>query len=133
MSDEAPSASHSIAEFVAGYENDRTLRGWRCGACGATTATWGLACSRCGASRLEEATLAGVGEIVAGTIVRVASDEFVNDAPYAYVVVQLDGGGRISGWMSGVQDDLEIAPGRRVRFRASYKPGIQFEPLAEEE
>jgi len=119
----------SIAAFVAGYENDRTLRGWRCGACGAVTATWGLACSRCGAQRLEGTRLEPTGTIVAGTVVAVASDEFVNDAPYGYVLVDVDGGGRLSGWVPGVREAREIRAGRRVRFRPSYKPGIQFELL----
>jgi uncharacterized protein len=125
-----PSAPHSIAEFVQAYESSRTLRGFRCPSCGTVTATWGLACSRCGASPLEETNLGEQGRVVAGTIVAVASDEFVNDAPYAYVLVELDGGGRLSGWIPGVRSEEEIAPGTRVRYRASYKPGVQFEPVA---
>jgi uncharacterized OB-fold protein len=121
------SSPHSIEQFVQGYEHDRTLRGFRCGRCGTRTATWGLACSRCGAGPLEEIALASTGRVVAGTIVAVASDEFVNDAPYAYVVVELDGGGRVSGWMPGARSDGEITPGTRVRFCPSYKPGVQFE------
>jgi len=121
---------HSIAEFVQGYENARTLRAFRCRQCGTLTATWGLVCSRCGALPLEEATLIDRGRIVVGTIVAVASDEFVNDAPYAYVVVELDGGGRVSGWMPNVRSEEEIAPGTAVRFSPSYKAGVQFEPLA---
>ena len=127
MAEEVPAPAHSIEQFVQGYETARTLRGFRCPRCGQRTATWGLACSRCGASPLEEVTLAGTGRIVAGTIVAVASDEFVNDAPYAYVVVELDGGGRVSGWMPRVRAEDEIAPGTAVRFVPSYKPGVQFE------
>jgi len=118
---------HSVAEFVRAYENDRTLRGFRCPRCGTVTATWGVACSRCGAALLEEATLSEQGRVVAGTIVAVASDEFVNDAPYAYVVVEMEGGGRLSGWIPHVSSPEEIAPGTPVRFRPSYKPGLQFE------
>jgi uncharacterized OB-fold protein len=132
MVDEAPAAAHSIAEFVQGYENGRRLRGFRCRACGTRTATWGLACSRCGARELEEASLAEVGRIVVGTLVAVPSEEFVNDAPYAYVLVDLDGGGRVSGWVPGASRDEEIEPGTRVRFRPSYKPGLQFERLGTE-
>jgi uncharacterized OB-fold protein len=118
---------HSIADFVRGYESERALRGFRCPKCGARTATWGVACSRCGAGPLEEARLSDRGRLVAGTIVAVASDEFVNEAPYAYVLVDLDGGGRVSGWMTGVRTDAEIAPGTPVRFAPSYKAGVQFE------
>lgn len=124
---------HSIGAFVRGYEVEQRLRAFRCSACGATTATWGVSCSRCGAGPLEEATLPERGKVVSGTIVAVASEEFVNETPYAYVLVELDGGSRLSGWMPGVTMEAEIAPGTPVRWRASYKPGLQFERLPPEE
>lgn len=121
---------HSIEEFVRGYESGKTLRGFRCTACRELTATWGLACARCGSLRREEASLDPRGRIVAGTIVSVASEEFVNEAPYAYVVVELLGGGRVSGWIPHVASEAEIAPGTPVRFAPGYKPGVQFERRA---
>jgi uncharacterized OB-fold protein len=127
MVEPVPPVAHSIAEFIQGYENARVLRGFRCRQCGSLTATWGLACSRCGSRELEEAVLAEEGRVVAGTLVVVPTEEFLNDAPYAYVLVDLDGGGRVSGWMPGVTSEEAIAPGTRVRFRPSYKTGIQFE------
>ena len=126
--DDPVASPHSIQDLVQGYETGRLLRGFRCTRCGARTATWGLACSRCGAAALEETTLSDRGRVVAGTVVTVASDEFVNDAPYAYVVVELEGGGRISGWIPGVRSETEIAPGTAVRFVPSYKAGVQFQP-----
>lgn len=50
----------------------------------------------------------------------------MNDAPYAYVVVELDGGGRVTGWMPSVRSDSDLVLGERVRFVPSYKPGVQF-------
>ena len=126
MTNPPPTAPHSIDEFVHGYEDNRSLRGFRCAHCGTATATWGLACSRCGGGPLEEATLADRGQIVAGTIVAVAPGDFVNDAPYAYVLVELVDGARVSGWMPNVRAAGEIAPGTPVRFVPSYKPGVQF-------
>ena len=122
----SPTGPHTIEQFLRGYEGERTLRGFRRPACGIRTATWGLACSRCGHHPLEETTLSDRGTIVVGTIVAVAADEFVNDAPYAYVLVELDGGGKISGWMPRVGSERAISPGTRVRFAPSYKPGVQF-------
>ncbi len=123
----AKGAPHTIAEFVRGYEGEGKLRGFRCPSCGFLTATWGIACSRCGASGLEEAPLSDRGRVVAFTVVEVPTEELVNDAPYAYVVVELDGGGRVSGWMPQVRSATEISLGERVRFRPSYRPGVQFE------
>jgi len=121
-----PAAPHTIDEFVKGYEEGRTLRGFRCRQCGLVTATWGLACSRCGKPGLEDVTLSPRGTVVAFTILHVPGDEFLNDAPYAYVVVELDGGGRITGWMPSVRSESDLRYGERVRFHPSYKPGVQF-------
>ena len=53
-------------------------------------------------------------------------DEFLNEAPYAYVVVELDGGGRVTGWMPTVRSEADLRVGDRVRFAPSYRPGVQF-------
>lgn len=90
------------------------------------TATWGLACSRCGHRDLEEAVLSPKGNVVAFTILTVPSEDFLNDAPYAYVVVELDGGGRVTGWMPTVRAENQIAIGDRVHYVTSYRAGVQF-------
>jgi uncharacterized protein len=121
------SEPHSVNEFVHGYEEEGRLRGFRCTACGLILATWGLACPRCGEPALEEHELATSGRVVAFTVLTVPGDEFLNDAPYAYVVVELDGGGRVTGWMPSVREETDLAIGDRVRFAQSYKPGVQFQ------
>jgi uncharacterized OB-fold protein len=126
VSDSLPSAPHTIDEFVKGYEEGAKLRGFRCTNCGLVTATWGLACSRCGHRDLEEFGLSPNGKVVAFTILTVPSEDFLNDAPYAYVVVELDGGGRVTGWMPSVRSEDQIAIGGRVHFITGYKPGVQF-------
>lgn len=73
-----------------------------------------------------ETKLAERGSVVAFTVLTVPGDEFLNDAPYAYVVVELDGGGRVTGWMPSVKAEAELAIGTRVRFVPGYKPGVQF-------
>lgn len=125
-SDDLPRAPHTIDEFVHAYEEEQKLRGFRCRNCGLVSATWGLACPRCGRDGLEEAELSPAGRVAAFTILHVPGDGFLNDAPYAYVVVDLDGGGRITGWMPSVRAEADLAIGERVRFRPSYKPGVQF-------
>ena len=67
------------------------------------------------------------GTVVAFTVLSVPGDEFLNDAPYVYIVVELDGGGRITGWMPTVRTvETDVAIGERVRFRPGYRPGVQF-------
>jgi uncharacterized OB-fold protein len=131
VADDLPSAPHTVAEFLRGYEEDGTLRGFRCPNCGLLTATWNLACPRCGARDLVEHELGRAGRVVAFTLLNVPGDEFLNDAPYAYVVVELDGGGRVTGWMPNVKRVEDLRIGDRVRFVTSYKPGVQFVKEAE--
>jgi len=126
MNGSLPTAPHTIEDWVKGYESDGKLRGFRCGACQLVLATWGLACPRCGSPGLEEQELSGKGAVVAFTILTVPGDEFLNEAPYAYVVVELDGGGRITGWMPSVRQESDLALGERVHFAPSYRPGVQF-------
>lgn len=121
-----PAAAHTIGEFEHGYEEERRLRGFRSG-CGFVTVTWGLRCPRCGRYDLAEFALTGKGTVAAFTVQNVPSDEFVNDAPYAYVLVDLDEGGRISGWMPSVRAPSDLSIGDRVHWVSSYKPGVQFE------
>ena len=126
MADELPRAGHTVADFVQGYEEGQKLRGFHCPHCDLVTATWGLACPRCGHREREERELAPTGRVVAFTLLTVPGDEFLNDAPYAYVVVELDGGGRITGWMPSVKSVDGLTLGERVRFVPSYRPGVQF-------
>ncbi|EQD71423.1 protein containing DUF35 [mine drainage metagenome] len=116
---------HSITDYLNGYANEGRLRGLACG-CGFRTATWVLACPRCGARNLTEVDLSGRGRVVACSVQHVPSDEFLNEAPYAYVVVELDDGGRVTGWVAGVADPTEIPLGTAVHFQPGYKPGVQF-------
>jgi uncharacterized OB-fold protein len=122
---EGPPVLHSIAAYRHAYEEEGRLLGFR-SACGFVTATWGLVCPRCGVRDLSEIELARAGRLVAFTVQTVPSDEFLNDAPYAYAIVDLDGGGRVTGWIPGVGSESELAVGERVRFVPSYKPGVQF-------
>jgi uncharacterized OB-fold protein len=119
-------AGHSIEDFRRGYESEHRLRGFR-SACGYATATWGLLCPQCGKRDLTEATLSNRGRVVAYSVQWVPSEEFVNDAPYAYVLVELDGGGRVAGWMPTVRAPEELAIGDRVRWTPTYRAGLVFE------
>ncbi len=96
-------------------------------ACGFVTATWGLVCPSCGQRDLEEVTFSGEGRLAAFTVQTVPSEEYLNDAPYAYVVVDLREGGRLTGWIAGAHvGSLHL--GDPVHFVPGYRRGVQFEP-----
>jgi uncharacterized protein len=118
---------HSIDEYRHDYEEGTRLRGFR-SACGFVAATWGLVCPNCGVRDLSEVELSGTGRLVAFTVQNVPGDEFLNDAPYAYVIVELDGGGRITGWIDGIRSEPELSEGMRVVWTPTYKPGVHFRP-----
>lgn len=120
-----PSAPHSIEEYRVGYEESGRLRGFR-SSCGFVSATWGLVCPACGQRDLAEVSLSGKGRVAAFSIQHVPSDEFLNEAPYAYVVVDLDEGGRLTGWMESVKTADDLSIGDRVEWMSSYKPGVHF-------
>ncbi|HYK92832.1 MAG TPA: OB-fold domain-containing protein [Thermoplasmata archaeon] len=84
----------------------------------------------CGKRDLADVTLSGRGNVVAFSIQHVPSDEFLNDAPYAYVVVELEEGGRITGWMESVKTASDLSIGDHVEWVASYTPGVHFQKPA---
>jgi uncharacterized OB-fold protein len=120
----------SIQELRTSYESGQGLRGFR-SACGFVTVTWGLVCPACGARDLTEIPLSGAGRLAAFSVQNVPSDEFLNDAPYAYVVVDLAEGGRATGWIDGVAKEADLAVGAQVQWVASYKPGVHFRLAAD--
>ncbi len=128
MPDDAP---HSVRQYELGYEEEGRLRGFG-SACGFRTATWALLCPRCGERDLTEVELGRVGRIAAVTVQTVPAEQYLNDAPYAYLLVDLDGGGRVTGWMAGVSPGSPPTIGRRVRFVPGYRRGVQFELLPDE-
>jgi uncharacterized OB-fold protein len=124
----SPTPGHSIESYRTGYEEEHRLRGFRSG-CGFVSATWGLRCPRCG-DLWQETELPKGGHVVAFTVQTVPSDEFLNDAPYAYVVVELEGGARVTGWMPDVRAESDLTLGDEVRYRESYRAGLCFERVA---
>lgn len=125
----AAGGTHSIDDFRLGYENAERLRGFR-SACGFVTATWGLLCPNCGLRDLVEVDLPRTGRVAACTVQNVPGDEFLNEAPYAYVVVDLEGGGRLTGWMEGTREAPPVVIGDTVQWAPTYKPGVHFRRAA---
>jgi uncharacterized protein len=125
--DQPENALHSIADYRRGYEEEKRLRAYRCPACGHVAATYGLVCPACGKADLTELELSGRGTVAAFTVQTVPSDEFLNEAPYAYVIVELEEGGRVTGWMPAVRHETDLAIGDRVQWVPSYKTGVVFE------
>ena len=72
-----------------------------------------------------------VGKVVTYTIQTVAPDPFVNEVPYAWVIVELDKKIRITGWIPFISSKEELKIGQKVKLVKSYKPGMVFEKISE--
>ena len=115
---------------IAGYlegAREGEIRGTRCRKCGRPSVTAAVACSTCGSSELRPTTFRPEGAVVSYTILAVPPELFLDEAPYAFVIVQLDGGPRCTGWMPSIKRPEDIRIGDRVRFVKTYKPGMVFE------
>jgi uncharacterized OB-fold protein len=100
------------------------LEGVRCSACGKVIYPARRVCPACRGQALEPATLERRGRVVTSTVVRVAPDDLVMEAPYAMAVIETPAGVR---FMAQVVDcDPEaVVPGLEValEFRLIRKEG----------
>jgi uncharacterized OB-fold protein len=122
----ARAGPHGIAEYEHAINEEGRLIGFSC-QCGFKTLTHVLRCPVCGGSGLKEITLATRGKIISFSVANVPSDLFSKDAPFGYVIVEMDDGSRVSGWMPGVKSPGEIKVGDQVCWKPSYRHGLVIE------
>jgi uncharacterized OB-fold protein len=107
---------------------DGKMQGFLCRECSFQTVTPVVRCPECGSRSFETKEFATTGTVATFTVQRVAMEEFLNDTPYAWVVVQLDEGGpRATGWVPFISKSGELKIGDKVKLTTSYKPGCMFE------
>jgi uncharacterized OB-fold protein len=94
---------------------DEHLLGGRCAACGALQFPRREVCPACQHDRVEPAPLATGGEIYTSTVVRAAPPGYLGETPYAFGVVTLDDGLRVTTTITAGDLDA-IAIGDRVAF-----------------
>ncbi|HLE97945.1 MAG TPA: OB-fold domain-containing protein [Candidatus Thermoplasmatota archaeon] len=103
------------------------LSGFHCRKCGRTQATPMVVCANDGGREIDLVDLPDTGTIESFTVQVISSEEFINDCPFAFVVVKLDNGVNVTGWVGSVAKAADLPIGTKVRFTPSYKPGVQFE------
>lgn len=121
---------HHMDSFKEQHDQlrDGKVTGYHCDACGKDSITPLIRCD-CG-GHISRKDYASTGTVETFTIQRVAAEQFINDTPFAWVVVQLDDAGpRVTGMMLyiGKASDLQI--GQKVKLVSSFKPGFMFEKL----
>ena len=107
------------------------IKSYNCIDCNESGVSVQALCGNCGSSKLEIKEINNVGKIVTYTIQTVAPDPFVNEVPYAWVIVELDKKIRITGWIPFISSKEELKIGQKVKLVKSYKPGMVFKKISE--
>lgn len=100
------------------------LEAVRCSGCGKVTFPARRICPGCRGSELETTTLSRKGKVVTSTVIRVAPDEFLMEAPYAVALVETPEGARLMTQVVDC-DPATVLPGMEVslEFRLIRKEG----------
>ncbi len=78
------------------------FQAYKCLDCGSVIAPPLGACYSCGGNRLGWTDVSGRGRLISFTVIHVAPDEFVPEAPYVVAVVELEEGTRVTARLVGV-------------------------------
>jgi uncharacterized OB-fold protein len=120
----------TTGEFFAGVRDGRLIV-QRCTACGALTVPPKVVCPACEGQRFSPATLAGDGEVVSYTVIRVPPARLAAEAPYVVSVVRMVEGVSLLGRLGGVPVDA-VRVGMPVRFvpppAGADPPVLTFRP-----
>jgi uncharacterized OB-fold protein len=106
---------------------DGKVVGFHCEACKHDRFSPMTRCSKCGSDKVVRRQFSTTGKVDSYTIQSVASEQFLNETPFAFALIQLDDGPRISGWIPWIAKPADLPLGQKVEYVPSYKPGMQFE------
>lgn len=96
----------------------------KCQTCHLTFFPPRLICPQCGKKELEPTKLAETGKIISYTIIRVPPHQFVDQAPYAVGIIELDDGLKLTAQIVDCEfEDLKIGMRVKVEFRKIYQEG----------
>jgi hypothetical protein len=115
-----PSPSKYWREIPQRYR----LEAKKCKKCGIVLFPPRLICPECKNREFEDTKLAEKGKILTYTIIRVAPQQFVDQAPFAVGIVELDDGVKLTGQVVDCDfKDLKIGQRVRIEFRKIYEEG----------
>jgi len=96
----------------------------KCKNCGAVFFPPRLICPECKKREFEETKLAEKGKILTYTIIRVPPRQFVDQAPYAVGIVELDDGVKLTAQIVDCDfEDLKIGLKVKLEFRKIFDEG----------
>ena len=106
---------------------DGKVIGFHCATCKLDRFSPMTNCPQCGTSAITRREFSKTGTVVSYTIQAVASEAFLNETPFAFAIIQLDDGPRVSGWIPWIAKPKDLTTGQKVEYTPSYKPGMMFE------
>ena len=118
-----------FVEDIIEATKEGIIRAYKCTKCNNKGVAIQAFCKKCGNNKLTITEINNVGKVITYTIQTVAPDPFVNEVPYAWVIVELDNNVRITGWIPFVSSREDLKIGDRVKLVKSYKPGMVFEKI----
>ncbi|UCC40507.1 MAG: Zn-ribbon domain-containing OB-fold protein [Candidatus Aminicenantes bacterium] len=96
----------------------------KCKGCGGVYFPPRLICPECKNRELEPTKLADRGKIISFTIIRVPPHQFVDQAPFAVGIVELDDGVKLTGQIVDCDfEDMKIGQRVRIEFRKIFQEG----------
>lgn len=100
------------------------LEAGKCTGCGRVSFPPRIVCPSCRGRKFETVRLNDEGTLLTYTVVRVASDKFSKETPFAVGIVELNDGVRITTQIADV-DPEELRTGRKVKmvFRKVQEDG----------
>jgi uncharacterized OB-fold protein len=100
------------------------LEAKKCKKCGIVLFPPRLICPECKGREFEDTKLAEKGKVLTYTIIRVPPHQFVDQAPFAVGIAELDDGVKLTGQIVDCDfEDLKIGQRVKIEFRKIYDEG----------
>jgi len=116
----------SREQFIAKVKDGRVLA-YKCRKCGNLQLATIVFCDKCNSPDLEVVEVEGKGKVATYTIQNVAPQEYEKYGPYAWVVVRLDAGFNISGFLPKIDSPKNLPINSRVKVVGYDEKGILLE------
>ena len=113
-------------KFIAKAKEGKVLVA-RCNKCNNIQLATILYCLKCNSDNLEHEEVDGEGRVITYTILHVAPEGYEQYTPYAWVILELDNGVRVSGFLADVKTPADLPLDSRVRIKGYDGRGIVLE------
>jgi uncharacterized OB-fold protein len=113
-------------EFVAKAKEGKILA-HKCKKCGNLQLSTIVFCGKCYSQEFEVVEVEGKGKVATYTIQNVAPQEYEKYAPYAWVVVRLDAGFNVSGFLPNINSPTNLPINARIKVVGYDEKGILLE------